>query len=72
MAITLYEERVCSRWRDGRLGLMSGGKCRQHPMYNCEVPRIIVHLASVNDCRLGKEVSSVNNLDVNTNNCQQY
>ena len=41
-------------------------------MYNCEVPGIVGRLVSVNECRIDEEVSSVNNLDVDTNNCQKY
>ena len=49
------------------------GNCRWNPVYNGEVPRIIiVHLTSVADCRIGTEVSSVRSIDVNNENCHQY
>ena len=41
-------------------------------MYNGEVPRIRVHLTSVVDCRIGTEISSERNIDVNNENGHQY
>ena len=41
-------------------------------MYNGEVPRVRVRLISVVDCRLGTEISSERNIDVNNDNCHQY